>query len=626
MIVWVRKLLENWVARGFFALLVIGFVFWGISNVTTLIGSNTAVANVNGQEVDVSAVQAAYQRALNQASQSGQGQPDLATRQQLAASALSQVLRQQVMADEQRSLGVAVPDAAVRQMIDAIPAFQTNGVFDQQKFTQILQQNDNSPERFIGEVKDDIAGRQMLGAILGGVAPPGELLTQLFSYIGEQRFAETVNIPFTAQPAPKPPGDDVLQRFWRNNPALFTAPELRTVKIVILSPALLAPRESVAQADVDAAYARAAQATPPALPVRSVQVILVDNLAASSRLEAAWKRKGDWAAMQAMAKKFGAQAIELDQAKQAEIPSPELAAAVFAATPGKVVGPVAGTDGMFVFKVTQASAGGTDEAALRAQVLQSLRMQKAQADVAQDVDNLQDALAGQTPLDQLPGNLGLAAVQGTLDANGNAQDGTPAPIPGGDDLKAAIVKAAFAAHAGDPAQLTNGPDGSYFALTVSAVTPPTLQPYAQVSAKVLSAWTTQAITREAEVRAATLMTAVNQGQSLDDAARALGAAVNTPPGFVRGAPATGIPSGMVPVLFTLKPGQATMQQTGTSFTVAALTKIVQPDPAAGPNDYAQLQQAITKQLQNDAGESLLIGLQTRDKVSVDQKLLAQIYQ
>ena len=194
MIVWVRKLLENWVARGFFALLVIGFVFWGISNVTTLIGSNTAVAHVNGQEVDVAAVQAAYQRALNQASQSGQGQPDLATRQQLAASALSEVLRQQVMADEQRSLGVAVPDAAVRQMIDAIPAFQTNGVFDQQKFTQILQQNNNSPERFIGEVKDDIAGRQMLGAILGGVAPPVQLLTQLFSYIGEQRFAETVNL------------------------------------------------------------------------------------------------------------------------------------------------------------------------------------------------------------------------------------------------------------------------------------------------------------------------------------------------------------------------------------------------------------------------------------------------
>ncbi|GLR66666.1 peptidyl-prolyl cis-trans isomerase [Acidocella aquatica] len=626
MIVWVRKLLENWVARGFFALLVIGFVFWGISNVTTLIGSNTAVARVGGQDIDVSLVQAAYQRALNQASQNGQGQPDLATRRQLALGALSGVLRQQVLQDEQRRLGVVVPDSALRAMIGAIPAFQTNGAFDEQKFNQVLQQNNITPDHFIGEIKDDIAGRQMLGAILGGVAPPDELLKQLFSYIAEQRFAAAVNIPFAAQAQPKPPGDDVLQRFWHNNPALFTSPELRTAKIVILSPALLAPKEVVAQADVDAAYDRAAAATPPAVPLRSVQVISVDNLAASSRLEAAWKRNASWAEMQAMAKKFGASTIELKQAKQVEIPSPTLGAAVFAAQPGQVNGPVAGTNGMYVFKVTDVSASGTDAAALRAQVLQSLQMQKAQADVAQDVDNLQDALAGQTPLDQLPGSLGLTAVEGTLDANGNAAGGTPAPIPGGADLKAAIVKAVFAAHAGDPAQLTNGPDGSYFALTVSAVTPPALQPYAQVQAKVLSAWTQQEITREAEVQAASLMQAVNQGQSLADAAKAIGASVSMTQGFTRAVPPSGIPSQMVPVLFTLKPGQATMQQTDSGFSVAALVKIVQPDPAADPADYAQLQQAMTKELQNDAGESLLSGLQKRDKVTVDQKLLAQIYQ
>jgi peptidyl-prolyl cis-trans isomerase D len=626
MIVWVRKLLENWIARGFFALLVIGFVFWGISNVTTLIGSNTAVARVGGQGIDVSVVQAAYQQALNQASQSGGGQPDIATRRQLALGALSSVLRQQLLSAEQRHLGIVVPDAAVRATIDAIPSFQTNGVFDEQKFNQVLEQNNTTADQFIGEIKDDIAGREMLGAVLGGVAPPDELLTQLFSYIAEQRFAAVVNIPFAAQPQPQPPGDAVLQRFWHNNPALFTAPELRTAKIVILSPALLAPKEVVAPADLDAAYARAVAATPPAAPLRSVQVISVDNLAASSRLEAAWKHNASWAQMQAMAKKFGASSIELKQAKQVEIPSPSLGAAVFAAPPGQVSGPVAGINGMYVFKVTDVSTGGTDAAALRAQVLQSLQMQKAQADVAQDVDNLQDALAGQTPLDQLPGSLGLTAVEGTLDANGNAADGTPAPIPGGAAMKAAIVKAVFAAHPGDPAQLTNGPDGSYFALTVSAVTPPALQPYAQVQAKVLSAWTHQAIVREAEVQAADLMHAVNQGQSIQVAAKTIGASVSMTSGFTRVAPPAGLPGQMVPVMFTLKPGQATMQQTDSGFSVAALVKSVQPDPAADPADYARLQQEMMKELQNDAGESLLAGLQKRDKVSVNQKLLAQIYQ
>ena len=362
MLVWVRKLLENWIARGFFALLVMVFVFWGISNVVSLVGSDTAIASVDGKPVDASLVQAAYQRALNQLSQSGQGQPDLATRQQLASNALSEVLRQQVLKVEERRLGVNAPDAAIRNSIDSIPAFQTNGVFDKDKFTQVLAQNNIAPNDFIREAKENIANQQLIAAVLSGVAAPGELVNQLFDFVAEQRFAETVEIPFAAQQAPAAPSDAVLQRYWRNHEADFTAPEYRTIKLVILSPTLLAAREDVPQAQIDAAYARVAAAQP-SVPLRSVQILSVDNLAASSRLEKAWKHGASWSDMQAMAKQFNANPVELDQTQQSQIPSPTLGAAVFAATPGQVVGPVAGTAGMFVFKVTNVSSSGPDAAA-----------------------------------------------------------------------------------------------------------------------------------------------------------------------------------------------------------------------------------------------------------------------
>jgi peptidyl-prolyl cis-trans isomerase D len=625
MLVWVRKLLENWIARGFFALLVMVFVFWGISNVVSLVGSDTAVAYVDGKAVDISLVQAAYQRALNQQSQSGQGQPDLATRQQLASTALSGVLRQQVMQLEEQRLGVSAPDDAIRASLDAIPAFQTNGVFDKQKFTEVLAQNNISPDQFIAEAKEDIAGRQLIGSALGGVAAPDELVNQLFDFDAEQRFAETVEIPFAAQQAPQPPADAVLQRYWRNHEGDFTAPEYRTIKLVILSPALLAARENVSQADIDAAYARVAAAQPD-VSLRSVQILAVDNLAASSRLEAAWKHGASWSDIQALAKKFGANPVELDQAQQSQIPSPALGAAVFAAAPGRVVGPIAGSAGMFVFKVINVSSSGPDEVAQKAQIKQQLQLQKAQADVAQDVDSLQDALAGQTPLDQLPGNLGLVALQGTVNAEGMALDGTPAPIPADNALKAAILKTAFSTRVNDPAQLINGPEGSYFALTVTSVTPAAPQPYDQVRAKVLQAWTNDALTRAAEIDAAGLMNAVNHGQTLDATASAGGYSVSMTPAFTRNAPASGITDQMVNILFSLKLGQATMVQTNTGFTVAVLARIVQPTPAQDPSDYAQVEQSMAKSLQNDAGESFLDGLQTRDKVTINQKLFAQIYQ
>jgi peptidyl-prolyl cis-trans isomerase D len=53
---------------------------------------------------------------------------------------------------------------------------------------------------------------------------------------------------------------------------------------------------------------------------------------------------------------------------------------------------------------------------------------------------------------------------------------------------------------------------------------------------------------------------------------------------------------------------------------------VDPLPEQDPADYAQLTQGMTKLLQEDIGTSFLDGLQRRDKVQVNQKLLAQIYQ
>jgi peptidyl-prolyl cis-trans isomerase D len=625
MLVSVRKLLENWIARVFFALLVFVFVFWGISNVVTMIGSNTAVAEVGGQPVDISVVQRAYQAALAQAQQSGQGQPDLAAREQLAETALTGVLRERVLGLEEKRLGVAVPDAVVRQQVDQIPAFLTNGVFDKNKFAQVLEQNNTTPDQFVHDLTAEVAGQQLVVPLVAGAAPPKELVNQIFSFISEQRFAQMVQIPVAAQPQPAPPAEAVLQRYWRNHPAQFTAPEYRTIQLVVLSPALLAPNETVPQAQVDADYARVAAANPSA-PLRSVQVIAVGNLAASSQLEAAWRKGASWAQIQAMAKRFGANPVEMDGTQENQIPTPSLATAVFAAPKGRVVGPVAGPEGMFLFKVTDISSQGPDEATLKAQIVQQLQLQRAQAEVAANVNALQDALAGQTPLDRLPANLGLVAVEGTLDANGDTPTGVKAPLPGDAALQAAVLKAAFAASPHQPAQLINGPDGGYFALTVNSITPPAQQPYEQVRDKVLADWTHDELVREAEIKAADLYHKVSSGQKLSEAAQAAGDQVNLSAAFTRNAPASGETTQMQNVLFSLKVGQATMLQTGTGFTVATLAKIVKPTPQQDPTDYNEALQSMTKSLQNDVGGSFLAGLQLRDKVTINQKLFSQIYQ
>jgi peptidyl-prolyl cis-trans isomerase D len=521
---------------------------------------------------------------------------------------------------------VVVPDSVVRQSVTSIPAFQTNGVFDKAKFTQILQQNNSSPDQFLGLVRRDLGANQIVEAVVAGVAPAAELTNQIFAFVSEQRSAETVDIAAASQPAPVLPGDAVLQRYWRNHQSAFSAPEYREAKIVILSPQTLAPAQPVSAAEIQAAYA-ATYGQQVTAATRSVQVITAPDAASAAKLASLWTTGASWTAMQAAAAKAGGTGVELDNATQTQIPSPALASAVFAAAPNTIGGPLQGPLGYFVFNVTSASAGGAPPlSTVAAQLKQQIQLQKARQQVNQDVDNVQDALAGQAALDQLPGNLGLVAVEGTLDANGNTPDGSPAPIPGGDALRNAIIKAIFAAHPGDPAQLITGPDNGYFAFTLETITPPAVEPYGSVKQKVAVEWIQDEMLREAEVKAATLLNAVNHGQSLDTVASAAGYSVAMMPPVTRNAPPSGVSNEMVQILFSLKQGQGTMLQSADGFTVAELTTITKPTPQEDPADAAEVAQAMTKSLSDDTMASLIAGLQARDKVRVYPKLYAQIYQ
>jgi peptidyl-prolyl cis-trans isomerase D len=625
MLYWVRQLKGSWIARIFSVLMMLAFIGWGASSALSMLaGGSSAVAHIAGKPVDISVVQAEYQKQYNQAS--GAGQPDMPARQQLARTALGTVLRQQAIGLEEAKLGIVAPDAALRAQIDAISAFQTNGTFDQNKFAAVLQQNSVSPDRFLTLERDNLKNIQMLSALIAGSGPPQTLVDQVYSFITQSRTAEIVDVPENAQTPPAAPSDAVLQRYWKNHPAAFTSAEFRSVKIIVLSPQILASKEPVSDQQLNDLYARtsAAQSVPAS---RSVQVITASDQAVAGELKLLWQAGADWTRMQAAAAKDHASAVALDHAQSNQIPSASLSAAVFAATPGSVNGPVPGDIGYYVFKVTDAVAAGAPPLAqLAPQLKAQIQLQEAQAQVAKDVDNVQDALAGQTPLDQLPGNLDLAAVEGTLNANGYAQDGTAAPIPGGSKLRDAIVKAIFAAHMGDPAQLTAGPDGGYFAFSLDAINPPALQAYDQVKTQVLAAWTQDEMMREAESKAASLLAEVNGGRSLDQAASTMGYQTAMTAPMTRTAPASGITPQMVPILFSLKPGQATMLQTDSGFRVAMLTKVSQPKPADDPQDEASVTQSLTKSLQDDVAESFLSGLQTRDNVRVDPKLFAQIYQ
>jgi peptidyl-prolyl cis-trans isomerase D len=498
--------------------------------------------------------------------------------------------------------------------------------------------------QFLGIVRGRLTDQQLLGTLAAGAVPPGELVKQVFAYQFEQRSADLVELPFSAAPVPPVPSEAVLQRWYDNHPDFYSTKEYRRIKAVVLSPETLAKDIPITDAELQAAYdARKAQYVKPER--RSVQVIQVPDQATAVALAAQWRGgagsdgaapggaapgAADWAAMQAAAKAAGGSAIELDDTAEAGLPSAELGRAVFNAVPDAVSDPMQGLAGWQILKVTKVTPGSTQTFEQVKDQLRQLVLDAKAADIIYDrankVDNI---LASGSGLDELPSDLGLVGVTGTMDADGNTLDGKPAPIPGGDALRQALIEAAFKAHKDDPPQLIEVPlkaggGSAYYALRVEDVIPPAPKPFAQVKDTVLTDWTQDQARHTQEIAATKLMTEVQHGQTLAQAAAGSGVTVTRTPLTGREQAASGVPPELLRTLFDLKPGEPTMVELPDAFIVAVPAEIKVPEATSDPTGYEQVRAALARALGQDVDEIFAQTLRERAQPRIDRQNLDSI--
>ena len=469
-----RRNLNSWVARLFFIMLIGTFVLWGVGDVVRNFASDSGVATVAGRKIEVPEVQDAYRRQLAQVTRmfGGRIEPTPQMRKGIAAQALEGIITQAALGDAVARLGLVVPDDAVRQATFDTPSFRgASGQFSRDQFVAVLRNNGFTEARYLDLMRADLGQRQLMDAVRAGMASPEVLTRAVYAFQRETRIADAVDLAFSAPPRIEPPTDALLTRWYENNKARYSTPELRHIHAVILAPATVASEIQISEDEIKAVYEqrRAGYNLP---EKRSVQVLLTQDEAKAKELAAKWLLGGEFAALAT----DGAVPVELTDAIKAEIPAPELADAVFAAAADVVPAPVHSALGWHVFKVTKIEPGTQKtladvSAELRARILAD----KAADLIYERASKIEDLLAGGTKLQELPADFGLAAVAGTMDAQGNTAAGEPAPIPGPPALRAALAQAVFAAAKGEPAKLNEVPrdaegNQAYFAVDVDDIT------------------------------------------------------------------------------------------------------------------------------------------------------------
>lgn len=622
----IRKLLDNWLVRAFFVVLIGVFVFWGVSSVVTNGGGTNAVATVGGHSITAEAVNADYQRAMNDyATRTNGKQPSKGERRLFAERALGAAVDRTAMSLDARRLGVEAPPEAIRQQVFSMSAFDgPDGKFDKSTFNQVLAQHNLTPAAFMADIASGLTSTQIIDAVGAGVAAPQPLVDQIFAYAAQERTIQYVQFPFAAANPPPAPAEDVLRRYWRNHPGRYSTPEMRDAGIVILSPGLVADSIKVSQSEIAAQYQQE-KSKFSRTATRTVEIITADDEKSAVTLASAWKGGAGWAAMKKAAAAATATAITFTDAKPEDLPSGKLAKAVFAALPGEVSNPLKGALGVYVFKVTHANPGGDKPlSAVEAQVRKQVQERKARNLVDATVSKLQDALAGSTAFGKLPADLHLVKVNAEFDRKGNNADGKPASIPGDPKLRKAIIQSVFSTAPGNTPRAITGPGDSYYAIALHKVVKPALKPFDKVKADVLADWTGNQVQRQEEVGAAHLLTAVKSGKSLNAAADAAGMTVTTSKPMTRAKPAKGVPHQLMQVIFTLKKGAPTMVQTNEGFVVAVVSDIAEPKKGSDKSMRQRIAQRLDQAMQNNVLGTYSAALRKRYHVSINTKLLNQI--
>jgi peptidyl-prolyl cis-trans isomerase D len=631
-----RGFLATWPARIFFAILASAFALWGIAGKDPFGSGGEEGISVGGHTIGMADIERTYRQGLAEAARSmGQTDPSAELRRAVAEQTIDRVATQAALQATARDLGIAVPDDALRTAAFAIPAFQDkSGKYDRATMLDVLRTNGLTEASFLDILRDDLAQQQILGAVQAGIRVPDLLARRIYEFEHEARTAEVVDLPFATAAAPAAPTDAQSRRWYENHPDSYSTPEYRRIKAIVLTPETVARDVSISDADLRAAWEqRKSEFVKP--DRRSVEVLsALPDEATARRLAAQWAAGADWAAMQLAARQAGGAGAELDSATQAEFPAPELGDAAFAAPVGTVAPPVKGALGWYVLKVTKAVTGVTQTFEEARDPLRARLAAEKAADLLYDRANrIEDLLAGGSKLGDLPGDLGVAAITGTLDQAGDTPQDRPAPIPGPPALRAALIQAAFAAHPGDPAKLTQAPGNagpnqpkSYYAVEVEAITPPAPRPFDQVAAKVRADWTRDQERRERDQAATSLMTGVNDGGALAALAAKAGLTARTLPPTGRDQPADGVPPQLLPPLFSLKKGEATMVETPTGFVVAVLTDIKTPDPATDPIGYAQLKDVLDRSLNQDVTATFAAAAREAAKPRITGRVLADLTQ
>jgi peptidyl-prolyl cis-trans isomerase D len=269
----IRNKSKGWVAYLIVGLITIPFALFGIQDYASR-SANNSIATVNGEDIDINI----YYQELNSQQRNLQQQLGAAYTQEidnvLKQTLIDSLINEKLVENYADSLDIVTLDDEVRSVIEMNQAFLVDGVFSQDRYTQLLRLNSYSPAGY--ELAQSKAlNREQIKINLNGSAFMSSAQTeqlndlasqqrdvsyiaiqtenfedevsvtqsQISDYFNENRSSfvegrkvkvDFVELTLDAMEEPESPSAEDLQNLYDENEELYTNPERRRAQHILV--------------------------------------------------------------------------------------------------------------------------------------------------------------------------------------------------------------------------------------------------------------------------------------------------------------------------------------------------------------------------------------------------------
>ncbi len=531
MISLLRRLINSKIGLTISFLALFGFALLGLGGSGIFNGfgnGGSAVAKDNVVNVGKYAVSSGELRSKIESDYQNyqQQQPSLTLAQYVTLGGMDQTYNQLIdgLALEQFAAQqkMSVSKDYVQSQIKAIPAFQNaSGKFDQHNFDQYLTLSRTTLAEITRRVTQDALAKQLITPTIGAMQVPNKLVLPYAALLLERRDGQIGLIPASAVHAGAAPTDAELADFYKRNGARYIVPECRAVRYAIITPDQVKAAATPTEKEIADSYQSQHAHFLPTEKRTIVQVLIADQAAANAL---AAKVKGG-TSLEAAAQGIGLSAATIKDTEKTAYTaqgSDTLAAAVFGASKGAVVGPIRTPLGYAVARVdaiTQVAGKTLDQA--RPEIVAALTQVKTQAALSKLHDAIDDAISNKASFgDVVAANKLTATTTVPLLASGtNPDDAAAKPDP-------KLIPIAQAAFAMDPAEGPQmapiGKDGSFALVAIDHIVAAAPKPIAEMHDTLVKDFTADRNLREARRVADAVATQATRGVPLAQALRATG--------------------------------------------------------------------------------------------------------